>query len=82
MAELKRDRKEGRIRRAVAILGGKPPKGGFSMNSLVIEGVTETAPVRVDSLLTAHFEDWFMRKDSHLAEGIKGDGTYGGTLEK
>ena len=42
---------------------------------LVAEGVTEADPVRVDSLLTGYFEDWFMHKDSHLAEGIKGGGT-------
>ena len=75
MAELERDRKEGRIRRAVLLLGGKPPKGGFSMDSLVADGVTETDPARVDSLLTGHFDDWFHRKGLHLAQGIEGDGT-------
>lgn len=44
------------------------------MDSLVTAGVTETDPVRVNSLLTGHFEDWFTRKVSHLAEGIEGDG--------
>ena len=73
MAELERDRKEGRIRRAVPLLGGKPPKGGFAMDSLVADGVTETDPARVDSLLTGHIVD---RKGSHLAQSIQGDGTW------
>ena len=47
----------------------------FSIDSLVTDRVTETALARVDSLLTGQFEDWFIRKGSHLAEGIEGDGT-------
>ena len=50
MAKLERERKEGRIRRAVTTLTGRSSKGGFAMDSVVHQGVTLTDPVEVASL--------------------------------
>ena len=42
-----------------------------------MEGVTETDPVRVDSLITRHFKDWSEHKEMRLAEDVE---EAGGTM--
>ena len=56
------ERKEDRLRKACSALIGRKKMQGFSLDSVVHEGVTVTDPVEVGRLLTTHFHEWFARK--------------------
>ena len=73
MALLEKERKEGRLRKACSALIGRKAIQGFSLDSVVHNGVTITDPGLVDSLLTTHFYEWFARKPGHFRGGIEGE---------
>ena len=73
MALLEKERKEGRLRKACSALIGRKKMQGFSLDSVVHEGVTVTDPAEVARLLTTHFHEWFARKPGHFRGGIEGE---------